>query len=56
MIYPEACICVDVDQENIPSQKIFIKQGYAFVGYGENKKTVNNAPTPRLVYIEVPDR
>ncbi|MDD3302859.1 MAG: GNAT family N-acetyltransferase [Candidatus Gracilibacteria bacterium] len=53
-IFPNAYICVDVDKNNIPSQKTYEKNGYIFFGYGENKKTVESEVNARLLYVEKP--
>jgi len=53
-IIPNAYICVDVDKENIPSQKAYEKNSYIFFWYWENKKTVKSQEKPRLLYVERP--
>ena len=50
--FPDTHICVDIEEKNIPSRKCFEGCGYAFVGYGENKKSVANAVHRRRVYMK----
>lgn len=53
-IYPDAYMSIDIDTQNIASQKAYIKAGYQYVWLGENKKTIDKNPHERLVYIELP--
>lgn len=53
-IFPSAYICVDVDKNNIPSQKTYEKNWYIFFWYWENKKTVESEVNARLLYVEKP--
>jgi dTDP-glucose pyrophosphorylase/ribosomal protein S18 acetylase RimI-like enzyme len=55
-IFSNAFMCVDVDKENIASQKTYEKNGYEFFWYWENKKTVSSQEEPRLLYIEIPKK
>lgn len=52
-IFKDAIICVDIDKENIASQKSFEKAWYQFLGYWENKKTVEALDEPRMLYVDV---
>lgn len=53
-IFPDAYMSIDIDSENIPSQKAYLKAGYQYVGLGENHKTIDKNPEHRLVYIDIP--
>ena len=53
-LYPDAYMSIDIDKENIPSQKAYLKAGYQYVWLGENKKTIDKNPHERLVYVELP--
>lgn len=50
--FPDTVICVDIEEENIASQKTFEKCGYQLIWYGENKKSVANAIHRRRVYMK----
>lgn len=52
MIFPTGIISIDIDTENIASQKSFQKAGYQFVGYGENQKSVQNETHKRMIYVK----
>lgn len=51
MIYPDFIMSIDIESDNIASQKSFEKFWYKIVWYGENKKTVEASKKERLVYI-----
>lgn len=54
MVHPHSCIFVDVDIENIPSQKLYKGLGYMFIGYGESRTSVTPWPQePRMVFVDV---
>jgi len=48
----DTIICVDIEEENIPSCKTYETCGYQFIGYWENKKSVANAIHRRRVYMK----
>ncbi|MCH8518951.1 GNAT family N-acetyltransferase, partial [Candidatus Gracilibacteria bacterium] len=50
--YHETIICVDIEEENIPSRKVFEHLGYQFIGYGENKKSIMNTLHKRCIYVK----
>lgn len=52
--FPDAHMSIDIDEENIPSQKAYLRAGYLYVWLGENRKTIDKNPRKRLVYIELP--
>jgi RimJ/RimL family protein N-acetyltransferase len=54
-LFPETYMCIDIDEENIASQKTYARAGYIHIGYGENQKTVEAQVHPRRVYLEVPN-
>lgn len=50
-LFPDAYMCVDIDEQNVPSQKAFERLWYEKVWYGKN---VNNSPDSgkkRFVYL-----
>ncbi|PID87448.1 hypothetical protein CSB07_01415 [Candidatus Gracilibacteria bacterium] len=49
-IYPNSIMSVDINKENIPSQKSYEKMGYKRIGIGENQKTVESKGKTRIVY------
>lgn len=51
-IFPTGWICIDIDEENIASQKSYEKAWYSFIWYGENQKTVQNETHQRRVYVK----
>lgn len=53
-LYGDAYMSIDIDKENIPSQKAYLKAGYQYVWLGENKKTIDKNPHERLVYVQLP--
>lgn len=53
-IYPDAYMSIDIDEENIPSQKAYLKSWYLYVWLGENRKTIDKNPRKRRVYLELP--
>jgi len=53
-IFSNIHMCIDIDEENIPSQKAFEKAWFQKVGYGKN---INNSPeswSKRFVYMRIP--
>ena len=53
-VYPHACIFVDVDTENIPSQKLYKSLGYICIGYGENHKSVAwTDAASRMIFVDI---
>lgn len=52
MIFPVAWVCIDIEKNNIPSQKIFEKAWYQFIWWGENQKSVDNEIHARMVYVK----
>jgi len=53
-IFPKSHICVDIDKQNIASQKSYETAWYKFFWYWENKKTVEWVEEPRMLYLEIP--
>ena len=53
-IYPDAIMSIDIDEENIASQKAYEKAGYISIWFGENRKTIEKNPRKRKVYIDLP--
>lgn len=51
-IFPTGWICIDINEENIASQKSYEKAWYSFIWYGENQKTVQNETHQRRVYVK----
>lgn len=50
--FPNAIISIDIEINNVASQKAFEKVGYTFIGYGENKKSFWGGVTnKRKVYM-----
>lgn len=52
LAYPNTVISVDIEEDNIPSQKAFERAGYKHVWYWENKKTVWNDTHRRKIYTK----
>lgn len=50
--YPNNIISIDIDKQNIVSQKSFEKLWYEFIWYWENQKTVESSEKPRMIYIK----
>lgn len=50
-IYPHFYMSIDIDTNNIASQKSFEKLWYQSVWYWENQKTVEVNKRPRIVYV-----
>lgn len=53
-LYPDAYMSIDIDKDNIPSKKAYLKAWYHYVWLGENRKTIDKNQNERLVYIELP--
>lgn len=53
-IFPNACICVDINKENIPSQKAFEKHWYIYYALWENSKSIKWNQEPRMLYVWLP--
>lgn len=55
-IFPEYCMCIDIDTDNIASQKATEKIGFISVWYGQNKnnsrKNWQDVWKERIVYIQ----
>lgn len=50
-IYPNYIMSIDIEEENIASQKSFKRMWYLFLWYWENQKTVESSEKERLIYI-----
>ena len=50
--FSDTLICVDIEEDNIPSRKTFEKCGYSFIWYWENKKSVVNVVHRRCIYVK----
>lgn len=53
-LYRDVYMSIDIDKDNIPSQKAYIKAWYHYVWLGENRKTIDKNSHDRLVYVELP--
>ncbi len=51
-IFPDAIMCIDTDESNIPLQKAYEKWWYLQIGYWENNKSTGLGKHKRLIYIE----
>ena len=51
---PDAYMSIDIDEDNIPSQKAYIKAWYQYAWLGENRKTIGKNPKERLIFVELP--
>lgn len=52
-IFDNVHMCIDIDEENIPSQKAFGKIGFEKVGYGKNINNSQETGKTRFVYLRI---
>jgi dTDP-glucose pyrophosphorylase len=55
-IFQKALICIDIEKENIPSQKAYEKKWYKYFATWKNDNESTWTSTDRMIYISFPKR
>jgi hypothetical protein len=55
-IFPKALICIDIEKENIASQKAYNKKEYKYFATWKNDNESTWTSTDRMIYISFPEK